>query len=64
MEKKAIDFEKELKTLDEIVDKISSKSLSLDEGLKLYEKGVEIIHTLEEALKDAEDKIEKVVSIK
>lgn len=64
MEKQTIDFEKEIKALDEIVDKISSKSLSLDESLKLYEKGMEIVTKLEAALKEAEEKIEKVVSIK
>ena len=63
MENETIDFEKELQKLDEIVEKISSKALSLDESLKLYELGTEIVKKLEAALKDAEEKIEKVVSI-
>ena len=63
MEEKKIDFEKESKRLDEILEAISSKALSLDESLKLYEEGSQIINNLEKALKEAEDKIEKIVTI-
>lgn len=62
-ESKKIDFEKEVKRLDEILEAISSKTLPLDESLKLYEEGNQIIANLEKALKEAEDKIEKVVGI-
>ena len=60
---KKIDFEKEIKRLDEIVEEISSKALPLDESLKLYEEGTKIIATLEQALKDAQEKVEKIVNI-
>ena len=64
MEKeKRIDFEKEIQRLDEIVEKISSKALPLDESLKLYEEGTAIIRSLEEALKEAQEKVEKIVNI-
>lgn len=63
-ESKKLDFEKEVKRLDEILEAISSKTLPLDESLKLYEEGNQIIANLEKALKEAEDKIEKVVGIK
>lgn len=56
-------FEDELKRLDEIVNQISSKSLPLDESLKLYEEGTKIISRLNQKLKDAEAKAEKVVNI-
>ena len=65
MEKeKRIDFEKEIQRLDEIVEKISSKALPLDESLKLYEEGTAIIRSLEEALKEAQEKVETIVNIK
>ena len=64
MSEKKIDFKKEIARLDEIVDEVSSKTLSLDESLKLYEEGMQIIKQLEGALKEAEEKVEQVVSIK
>ena len=63
MSEKKIDFAKEIKRLDEIVDEVSSKALPLDESLKLYDEGQTIIKKLEEALKEAEKKVENIVSI-
>ena len=60
-DEKTINFKKELNRLNEIVDKISSKTLSLDESLKLYEEGSKIIKTLEKELNDAEKKVEKII---
>ena len=59
-----IDFKKNLERLDEIVNQISNKALSLEESLKLYEEGQEIIKLLSEELKNTEEKVEKVVDIK
>lgn len=63
MSEKKIDFAKEIARLDEIVDEVSSKALPLDESLKLYEEGIKIIKVLEEALKEAEAKVEKIIDI-
>ena len=63
MSEKKKDFAKQLDRLDEIVDEVSSKSLPLDESLKLYEEGMKIIKELETALKEAEEKVEKIVTI-
>ncbi len=64
MPETSIDFEKEMKRLDEIVEKISSQSVSLDECLKLYQEGQKIVKSLEKALEDAKDKVEKVIETK
>ena len=64
MEEKQLDFEKEMKRLDEIVSNISSEKLPLDECLKLYKEGQEIVKRLEKALKEAEEKVEKVIETK
>ena len=64
MSEKKVDFAKEIKRLDEIVNEVSSKTLPLDESLKLYEEGTKIIKELEEALKAAEEKVEKIVDTK
>ena len=58
------DFEKDMKRLDEIVNAISSETLPLDTCLKLYQEGQEIVKRLEKALKEAEVKVEKVISTK
>ena len=57
-------FEDKLKRLDEIVSVMSNKALPLDESLALYEEGNKIIKELGEALKEAENKIEKVIESK
>lgn len=57
-------FEDKLKRLDEIVETMSNKSLSLDDSIALYEEGNKIIKDLENALKEAENKIEKVIETK
>lgn len=64
MADKKVDFAKETKRLEEIVNEVSSKTLPLDESLKLYEEGVKIIKKLEEALKEAEEKVEQIVDTK
>ena len=63
MSEKKIEFEKELKRLEEIVTKIQDESLPLDESVKLYEEGNKIIAILKEELAKAEAKIENIVDI-
>ena len=63
MEEK-LDFEKEMKRLDEIVNKISSQNVSLDESLVLYQEGQAIIKKLEKGLEEAQNKVEKVIETK
>jgi len=64
LKEEKINFEKELENLNEIVEKIESNVLPLDESIKLYEKGNVIIKKLEGALKDAESKMAKIVDTK
>ena len=59
-----IDFEKELKRLEEIANKMENKTISLDESIALYEEGIKITKKLEEALKEAEKKVEAVIEVK
>ena len=64
MADKKVDFKKQIERLDEIVNLISNKALSLEESLKLYEEGREIIKLLSEELEKAEQKVENIVDIK
>ena len=59
-----VDFKKNIERLDEIVELISNKALSLEESLKLYEEGQEIIKLLSKELEEAEKKVENIVDIK
>ncbi len=54
-------IEERLTRLDEIVEKISSQTLSLDDSLALYEEGKKIISELEKELDSAKEKVEKII---
>ncbi len=55
-------FEKSVQELDAIVSKMESGELSLDESLKLFEKGVKLTRECQQSLAEAEAKIEKLMS--
>ncbi len=46
--------------LDEVLDKIQSDSVDVDEAIKLYEKGIELAKKLEDYLNTAQNKITKI----
>lgn len=57
MRKTKNDFETNLKTLEEIVEKLESGEETLENSLALYEKGMEISNVCKEMLEKAEQKI-------
>ena len=63
MEETKINFEAKLDRLKEIVSLIEDDhDLPLDDCIKLYEEGNQIIALLEEELKKAEQKVENIVN--
>ena len=50
-------FNKGLSKLEEIINKMDSGELSLEESLKYFEEGVKINRQCQSALKDAEQRI-------
>lgn len=56
------DYKKLSEELDEIIAKLQSPDLDVDEALKAYERGTIIAKELETYLKKAENKIKKVAS--
>jgi len=52
------DFEHSLARLEEIVRKLESASLSLDEAMKLFEEGVQLSRDCQKHLEQAEGKVE------
>ena len=53
-------LESSLKKLEEIVDKLESGDVSLDNAVSLYEEGIKISRECAEKLKNAELKIKKL----
>ncbi len=53
-----IDFEKLFKELEEIVEKMESGDLTLQESLELFEKGMKISKILKKELDSIEHKVE------
>lgn len=53
-------FKDKMDRLNEIVDKVENSILSLEESLKLYEEGMNLIKDLTYTLDDAEKKVEKL----
>ena len=56
-----MDFEKKLKRLEEIVQKMEKGDLALDESLKLFEEGVKLSRECHVQLTQAEAQVKKLV---
>ena len=46
--------------LDQVLDSLQQDGISVDDALKAYERGMELVKELEATLKDAENKITKL----
>jgi len=58
-EKKEKTFEDKLARLHEIVEKVESETLPLEDSMKLYEEGKALVVELDKTLADAKAKIGK-----
>lgn len=56
--KKAIDFETSLAQLEQLVTAMESGEMSLEESLKSFEQGVKLTRDCQQALQEAEQKVE------
>jgi exodeoxyribonuclease VII small subunit len=52
------DFERSLARLEEVVRRLESPQLSLDEAMKLFEEGVALSRECQKQLEEAEGKVE------
>ena len=55
---KKLDFERSLARLEEVVRKLESPQLSLDEAMKLFEEGVALSRECQKQLEEAEGRVE------
>jgi exodeoxyribonuclease VII small subunit len=58
--KKTQTFEKAMKRLEEIGQSLESGDIALEESIKLYEEGIELIVFCQKKLAEAEKKIKKL----
>lgn len=56
--KKAVNLEKSLADLEELVDELESGDLPLEKAMKKFEEGIKLTRACQTALKDAEQKVE------
>ena len=56
-------FEKKLSRLEEIVQKMESGEMSLDESLSFFEEGVKLSRECSKELNEAEQKVKKLVGV-
>jgi exodeoxyribonuclease VII small subunit len=55
---KTPDFETALSELEALVEKMERGDLSLDESLQQFERGIQLTRSCQQALKDAEQKVQ------
>jgi len=56
-----VPFEQSLKELETLVEKMEQGDLSLEESLQHFERGVQLTRACQQALKDAEQKVETLL---
>lgn len=56
--KKTPNFEKSIEQLESLVEALESGDLSLEESLKTFEKGINLTRQCQQALTDAEQKVQ------
>ena len=58
-----MEFEKKIKELENIVEKLGSGDLSLEDSLKFYEKGVKLSQECSHQLNKSEEKVQQLIDI-
>ena len=61
-DKTKVSYDLTFKELEKIVDKMGDGDIPLEEGLKLFEEGMELINNCKETLNKAELKVKKLIS--
>lgn len=54
-------FEQALEELERIVERMEQGEITLEESLKSFERGILLTRTCQQALQDAEQKVQKLV---
>ena len=59
---KKIDFESSLKELESIVEKLEDENINLEDSVKSFEKGINLVKECQKQLQNAELKIKKLLN--
>jgi exodeoxyribonuclease VII small subunit len=59
--KKSVNFEKALAELEKLVEEMEQGNLSLEESLKRFEKGISLTSDCQQALQNAELKVQELI---
>ena len=62
MSEKKFDLKSQLARLDEIVELLNGDTLSIEESIKLFQEGKQIIGSINTEIEKAEEQIEKVIT--
>ncbi len=62
MADKKVDYQTLSKELDEVMERLQSDDISIDEAVASYERGMQLVKELETYLKKAENKVTKIKS--
>lgn len=54
-------FKDSMNRLDEIVNKLESKDLELEEAIKLFEEGLNLVNNCDKQLNDFEGKVDSLI---
>jgi exodeoxyribonuclease VII small subunit len=57
-------IEKDIKSLDELVKKMESEELPLEEALELFKKGIELVKQCSNTLEKAELRVKEILESK
>ena len=60
-EDKRIDFESSLKELESIVDKLEDENINLEDSVKSFEKGINLVKECQKELQSAELNIKQLL---
>ena len=59
---KDLSFEKAVERLQSIVDELEQGEIGLDNSIKIFEEGLELVQTCNKKLQDAEGKLKKLIN--
>ena len=59
--KEQFNFEASLTSLEQLIEQMESGDLSLEESLQAFEKGIALTRQCQTALRDAEQKVQKLI---
>lgn len=58
---KKVNYEKSIKKLEDVIENLETKELSLDDSLKLFKEGIDLYRLCNAKLNEAEEQIQMII---